>query len=384
MPAAERIRDSVVAVPGTLRAARPRGPVDVLFVAVMALLLAVHATIFFAVLVTAPVTAAERASLDLLHLPVEAARALTLPFEVLLLGSLWILGSRHAGRWAGMAAIFAVLALDLRADRAAVVYGPSVATGGWAAAALLAAALVVVPRHRLAAAALLGAAAVCHGLAVVALPAFLLALAMFPDPTGAGRRARLASLARFVGMWAVPFGLGQLLWLADLGADAYARRAAVFAGEFAPHPLVPFVEQQIIVFSAWHFPVGWTIPLAAFLFLAAAVGVVRYFLTPRPEETGPRLLAVARRLPVDLWAAGLSLLAFSTWWAFSGARVVIDPNLPVMAAVVPLITAMAYRGAKWLLTVNRFWALCAVVYLTGLVLARSTQLLLTLLQAFQR
>jgi hypothetical protein len=44
---------------------------------------------------------------------------------------------------------------------------------------------------------------------------------------------------------------------------------------------------------------------------------------------------------------------------------------------------MAYRGAKWLLTVNRFWALCGLLYLIGLVLARSTQLLMTLVQAFQ-
>jgi hypothetical protein len=92
---------------------------------------------------------------------------------------------------------------------------------------------------------------------------------------------------------------------------------------------------------------------------------------------------VARRLPLEIWAAGLSLIAFSVWWSFSGQVAVIDPNLPVMVAVVPVITAMAYRGAKWLLTVNRFWALCGVLYLIGLVVARSTQLLLTLVQAFQ-
>ena len=232
------------------------------------------------------------------------------------------------------------------------------------------------------AAALLGGAAVFHGLTVVALPAFLIALALFPATTGRGLRAHLMDTGRFVGVWAVPFVAGQLIWLLDLGSSAYGERAAVFLREFTPHPLVGFLEQQRIVFSAWHFSLAWTLFLVAFLFTAAAVGVVRYFLVPRPEEVGPRPLAVARRLPVEFWAAGLSLLAFSTWWAFSGATVVIDPNLPVMVAVVPLITAMAYRGSKWLLTVNRFWAVCAVLYLTGLVLARSTQLLLTLIQAF--
>ena len=44
---------------------------------------------------------------------------------------------------------------------------------------------------------------------------------------------------------------------------------------------------------------------------------------------------------------------------------------------------MAYRGDKWLLTVNRFWALVAIIYLTGLILARTIQLLLTLVHAFQ-
>jgi hypothetical protein len=123
--------------------------------------------------------------------------------------------------------------------------------------------------------------------------------------------------------------------------------------------------------------------LAAFLFLAAGTGVVRYFVVPRPEETGARLLVIARRLPAEIWAASLTLVLFSTWWALSGDIAVVDPNLPVMVAVVPIITAMAYRGAKWLITVNRFWALCGVLYLIGLVLARSIQLLMTLVQAFQ-
>lgn len=363
----------------------PRTRIDVLFIALFAALVAVHATVFFATLVIAPVTPEEQQSLTLLHLPVEVARVLTLPFEALLLVSLNVLGARTAGRWAGLAAVFAVLSLDLRADEPlSTVYGPSVATGGWIAASLLAAALVLLPRHRLAAAALLGAATLADGLTVLALPAFLLALAIFPPTGGIVRRARLTDVARFAGAWLVPAVLGQLLWLIDLGPAGYAGRAQLLLSEFAPHPLVGWLQQQVITFSAWHLPVVLTISFALFLFAAAGTGVVRYFVVPRPEEHGARLRVLARRLPVELWAAALALVLFSIWWSFSGDLAVVQPNLPVMVAVVPLITALAYRGSKWLLTVNRFWALAAVLYLAGLVGVRTVQALLTLVQAFQR
>ncbi len=286
-----------------------------------------------------------------------------------------------AGR--ASAPILAILALNLRADPSAIVYGPSVATGGWIAASLLAAAIAVLPQRRRTAAVLIGVAAVVHGLTVLALPAFLVALALFPSPSGPRARDRMRDLGRFAGAWAIPFVLGQLLWFASLGADGYLARVDVFLAEFRPHALVPFLDQQVIVFNGWHFAWLTTMVLASFLFLAAGTGVVRYFAVPRPEEIGPRALMIARRLPVEIWAAALSLILFSVWWSFSGQVAVIDPNLPVMVAVVPIITAMAYRGAKWLLTINRFWALCGVLYLIGLVLARSTQLLLTLVQAFQ-
>jgi hypothetical protein len=258
-----------------------------------------------------------------------------------------------------------------------------VATGGWLAGALLAAALAVVARNRLLAAALLGTAAVASAPVALAMPAFLAAFALFPGDTGVGARARLAEAARFAGVWALPFAAGQALWLLDTGAEGYAARMAVFLQEFQPHPLVPFLEQQRLVFASWHFDFVTTIELAAFLFIAAAIGVARYFLVPRPEETKPVALALVRRLPLELWAALLTVLAFSTWWSLSGERAVIEPNLPAMVAVLPLLTALAYRGAKFTLRVNRFWCFWATLYLVGLIVARSVQLYLTLVEAFQ-
>jgi len=384
----DRIRGSAAAV-STARlatSARSRGWTrgDTLFAVAMGLVLTAHAVFFFAVLAIAPVTPAEQLSLDLLHLPVDVARLATLPFDVLLLVSLYTLGSRIAGRWGGMAAIFAVLSVDLRADAPlSVVYGPSVATGGWLAGALLAAALAVMARHRLVAAALLGTAAVASAPVAFALPAFLLAFALFPGETGVGFRARLTDAARFAGVWALPFAAGQALWLLDTGAEGYGARMAVFLQEFQPHAFVPFLEQQRLVFGSWHFDFLTTIELAVFLFVAAAIGVARYFLVPRPEEVGPVALAVVRRLPVELWAALLTVLCFSTLWSLSGQTAVIEPNLPALVAVLPLLTALAYRGAKFTLRVNRFWAFLATLYLVGLVLARSVQLYLTLVEAFR-
>jgi hypothetical protein len=384
----DRIRGSAAAVSTSRLATSARSrvwtPGDVLFAVAMGLVLAAHAVFFFAVLAIAPVTPAEQLSLDLLHLPVDAARLGTLPFDAVLLGSLYVLGARICGRWGGWAAIFAVLSVDLRADAPlSVVYGPSVATGGWMAGALLAAALAVVTRHRLAAAALLGVAAVASVPVALALPAFLLAFALFPGESGVGARARLAEAARFAGVWALPFAAGQALWLLDTGAEGYAARMSVVLEEFQPHALVPFLEQQRLVFSSWHFDFVATLELAAFLFIAAAIGVARYFLVPRPEETGPILLALVRRLPMELWAAMLTATTFSAAWALSGKTTVIEPNLPALVAVLPLLTALAYRGAKFTLRVNRFWRFLAALYLVGLVIARSVQLVLTLVEAFQ-
>jgi hypothetical protein len=384
----DRIRGSAAAVSPARLATTARNRAwdrhDAIFAGAMGLVLAVHAVFFFAVLTIAPVTPAEQLSLDLLHLPVDVARLATLPFDALLLVSLYVLGARIAGRWGGWAAIVGVLSVDLRADAPlGVVYGPSVATGGWLAAALLAAALALVPRHRLGAAALLGTAAVASVPVALAMPAFLVAFALFPAERGIGVRARLVDSARFAGAWAVPFALGQALWLLDTGAEGYAARMSVFLREFQPHALVPFLEQQRLVLSSWHFDFVTTIELAFFLFIAAAIGVARYFLVPRPEETEPLALAVVRRLPVELWAAFFTVIAFSTWWSFSGDRAVIEPNLPAMIAVLPLLTAFAYRGAKYTRRVNRFWWFWATLYLVGLIAARSVQLAMTLVEAFR-
>jgi hypothetical protein len=355
---------------------------DVLFLTVVALLLAVHLTIFVAVLVLAPVTASEARSLALVQLPVEVARALVLPFHALLLGSLFVLGRRAAGRWAGFGAMLALLALDLRAEPVDPVFGPPSAEGGWIAAALLATGFALLPRRRLLAAALVGFASGFFAVAALALPGFLIALALTPRQEGE-HPSRARTLAAFAGVWAAPALLMQLLWLARLGPAGWVARAAEFTAEFHPHPIVPWLEQMRILFTAWHFDPVVTVALASFLFLAAGTGVVRYFLVPREGEHGPVLLRVLQRFPAEYWAAGLLIVFSSAWWGLSGSTEIVLPNITGLAASTPLITAMAYRGAKWLLTVNRFWALCAVVYLAGLILARTTQLLFTLVQAFQ-
>jgi hypothetical protein len=355
---------------------------DVLFVVVVTVLLAVHLTIFVAVAVLAPVTATEARNLELVRLPVEVARALVLPFHALLLGSLFVIGRRAAGRWAGFGAMLAVLALDLRSDPLDPVYGPPTAEGGWIAAALLAAGFALLTRRRLLVAALVGLASGFFAVAALALPAFLAAIALTP-PDERGGRSRLGAAAAFAGVWALPAAGMQLLWLWRLGPSGWLERASEFAAEFRPHAMVPWLEQDRLLFASWHFPAIVTFSLALFLFAFALIGVWRYFVIPQHGETGPVVLRVLQRFPAGLWAAGFTMILCSAWWGLSGGTVFVLPNLPILAAATPLITALAYRGAKWLLTAGRFWALVAVVYLVGLILARTTQLLITLVYAFQ-
>jgi hypothetical protein len=337
---------------------------DVLFAVAVTLLLAVHLTIFIAVLVLAPETASEARNRQLVPLPLEVARALVLPFHALLLGSLFVLGRRAAGRWAGFGAMLALLALDLRADPTEPVFGPPTAEGAWIAAALV------------------GFASGFFAVAACALPAFLVAVALTPTPAGS-RFSRPKALAAFAGVWAVPAAAMQLVWLGTLGPAGWADRASEFAREFEPHVLVPWLEQDRLLFAAWHFDALLTVCLFAFLFVASGVGLSTYFRTPLHGEHGPAVIRVLQRLPSEWWAAGLTLLTCSIWWGFSGDHTIVLANLPVLAACTPLITGMAYRGAKWLLTVNRFWAFAAVFYLTCLISVRSFQLLLTLLEAFR-
>ena len=377
MTLSERIRDRVVA--GRPAPKLISTKTDVVFVVLCVLMGIVQLTIFFATLVIAPVTAEEQASLHLLHLPLEVARVLTLPFYLVLLSSLAILGYRIAGRWAGLTAVFALLSLDTRADwPLSVVYGPSVATGGYPSAALLATAFVLLPKHRVLPGALLGVAAVLHGVTAVTLPAFLIVLLIFPSPANANWAARIKELLKFVAAFVVPFVVGQLIWFADLGSAAYAVRLREFTAEFTPHELVDPITQELIIFRAWHFPLPLTLSLAFFLFSFAGIAVVRYFV--KSNQTVPT--PFAKRLPIELWAAALSFLAFSIWWAFSGERAVIATNLPLMVAVVPLATSLAYKGARWVQSFRGFWLLTGTVFLCGLIAARTSQMVLTLIASF--
>ena len=118
--------------------------------------------------------------------PVLAARIVPLAFWALLLAGLGVLGWRIAGRWAALLAVAVPLAFTAGAG-VSPIQGPADLLGEIPAAALLVWALVVLPRRAWLAGLLVGLAIQAKLIALLALPAFAVALWVLTDGSGWAR-----------------------------------------------------------------------------------------------------------------------------------------------------------------------------------------------------
>ncbi|WP_353114335.1 hypothetical protein [Microbacterium sp.] len=296
---------------------------------------------------TGPVVLLPIALLTALGLdPVLAGRLVPAVFWVLLLAGLWLLGRQIGGRWAGLAAAALPLAFNTAAGVSPIL-GPADVLGEIPAASLLVWALLVLPRRAWLAGLLLGLALQAKLIALLALPAFAVALLVLGP--GRGRARWLGALRRCLlplALAAAPTVLFEFAALLSLGFPGYLdhlRNLKAFLLSGGQHfvPTTP-TEKLTALSQAWFSP-GWTIVLAVAVVLIG--GVVVAVSSRSPEGAAPA--RERAELHAIAWGAAVGLLAFVGWWA-QASHLPVWVRHPAVGvfAFAPVLAAVGVRAAQ--------------------------------------
>jgi len=329
---------------------------------------------------------------------IEAARIVMLPFLVLLLASLFVIGRRIGGRWAGLAAMAAVLALNTRVDwPSTVLYGPSDAIGEFAAAALLAFALALMPRLRGWVGIIVGLAALTKFIAFMAVPVFVIALLLVPR-RGARWWTRIGEVVLFGALAVLPSALWELVKLITLGLTDYKANLRSYYS-FVLHSGSGAVdslrgspgERASWLFTPWYIPDWLAIAFALVLVVCAALGVWLYVRRAaeaadaageKPGGLG-RVRRGIRSIPIEIWATAGVLVLFSYWWIAMSSSFFVRHTMPFLIALVPVLVAVAVRGMIWLHGRGGLVRAVSVVLVGGLAVTIGVQATQTTAASFR-
>lgn len=270
--------------------------------------------------------------------PVIGARLIPLAYWALLLAGLGVLGHRIGGRWAALTAVAVPLVFTTSAG-ISPIQGPADLLGEIPAAALLVWALVVLPKRAWLAGLLVGLAVQAKLIALLALPAFAVALLLLSP----GRRwGRVVALLRrswlpliFV---ALPTLLVEVSALISLGLDGFIEHLRL---------LVRFVrsggqggEPTTVVQKLTTLAESWSLPVWAAIVLAV-VSVVLI--------AGGLWISRSWSGALYLWPALIGALAFIGWWATaSHLPLWVRHPSPGVFAFLPILGAYAVWGVAQL------------------------------------
>lgn len=305
--------------------------------------------------------------------PVIGSRLVPLAYWVLLLAGLAVLGRRLAGRFGALIAVALPLAFNT-ADSVSPIQGPADLLGEIAAAALIVWALVVLPRRAWLAGLLLGLAVQAKLIALLALPAFAVALFLL-TPAAPFRRRFAATLRRGVlplVLVAAPTLLMEIIALVSLGVTGYARHVRALGGFLlsgGQHIEPTTVPQKLGTLAGSWFVPWWLMAAAVALAVVAVilaavppgVGAVagrRAALAPRADS----VLAHGAAVPPGRWwerdpqllalgfGSAVGLLAVVGWWA-QASQLPLWVRHPAVGvfAFAPILAAIAVRAvaALW-------------------------------------
>ena len=291
--------------------------------------------------------------------PVIGARLVPLAYWVLLLVGCAVLGRRLAGRSGALIAVALPLAFNT-ADSVSPIQGPADLLGEIPAAALIVWALIVLPRRGWLAGLLLGLAVQAKLIALLALPAFAVALFLLTPPAPFGRRL-VATLRRSLVplvLVATPTLLIELTALVSLGVAGYRthlRELLGFVrsgGQAGPPTTIP--QKLSLLSDSWFLP-SWLVMTALLLSVIA----VLWAAVPAPLHTfsghdttndvalrrrwwdrDPHVLALG-------FGSAIGLLAFVGWWA-QASQLPLWVRHPAVGvyAFAPLLAAVVVRAVQ--------------------------------------
>lgn len=265
------------------------------------------------------------------------ARLVPLAYWMLLLVGLALIGRRIGGRWAALLALAVPLSFSAGAG-VSPIQGPADLLGEIPAAALLVWALIVLPRRAWLAGLLVGLAVQAKLIALLALPAFAIALWVLADGTGwarvrdALRRSWLPLL--LVALPTLLFELSALVSLGFSGFTEHAREFVRFLRSGGQGDAATTVLQKLATLAdSWSLP-GVLAAVGALLALAlATAGVVAHWRSPSREDR----VVIAYAL-----AAVLGALAFVGWWSTASRLPLwVRHPAPGVYAFFPILAAVA-------------------------------------------
>lgn len=274
-----------------------------------------------------------------------AGRVIATLFAGLLVWSLWRLGARIAGSWAGLLAAAAPLVVDTFTNGESPLYGPTDMLGEYAALGLCVCALLAVNRRPWLAGLLLGLAIQAKLFALLALPALL--LAVWALRRGAGRRSVWGTLGAVIGTAAVPTVAFEVWKVATLGWGAYRESTSAYIAFVRRHLVNElFVdEKSASLLQSWFIPGVVVVVVVALLAFSAGVALGR--AKPRARgASGPRPFAEATVLGCAATIAGATIVA--QWFASYGTL-----SLRVRHAAPGAILLAACALAATVLVVRR-------------------------------
>ncbi|QNA91980.1 hypothetical protein [Microbacterium sp. Se63.02b] len=220
--------------------------------------------------------------------PVLAARLVPLAFWVALLAGLALLGRRIGGRGAALLAVAVPLAFTASAG-VSPIQGPADLLGEIPAAALIVWALVVLPRRAWLAGLLVGLAVQAKLIAILALPAFAVALWVLSGGTGWARvRETLRRSWPPLLLVAVPTLLVEIAALLSLGVSGFiehVRALVSFVRSGGQGDAATTVLQKLgTLADSWSLPAVLAVVGAVLAVSLTVFGIVRRWRTATPPS----------------------------------------------------------------------------------------------------
>lgn len=267
--------------------------------------------------------------------PVIGARLVPLLYWMLLLAGLGILGHRISGRWGALIAVAVPLMLDVSGQ--SPIQGPADFLGEIPAAALLVWALVVLPRRAWLAGLLVGLAVQAKLIALLALPAFAIAVWALAPGTG---WSRIGSTFRRgwlpLVLAGVPTLILELAAFISLGVDGFVEHlrgivSFLRSGGQNDDPTTVLGKLTWLI-DSWYMP-GWLVVLVV---IAGVGAIIAALVFGRRLKQGNVAL---------LLASAVGVLVYLTWWSTASHTPLWTRHpSPGLLAFVPILAAFALWG----------------------------------------